>query len=148
MVFGHSFKSKTKHTLKRRKGDAVLSLVGLFCACLGMATTISVTTWLSAQRAATRASVYLSIHNLNCMERLGKEAKGSTSQLLEMYTMGEYSSQDIDTTIKCTPFEVEGVNGYTVRINSHFRSSPYRLSSTYVLTALEQEDTLPEVNPE
>lgn len=150
MVSVHTFRRKRKRMpkLRRRKGDLAASMFGLLCMGIGMSTIVAVTTWISAQRAETRASVYLTVHNLNCMERLAQEAKTGTGDLLETYGMGEYSSTDIDTTVSCTQFSVEGMNCYTVKIKSHFKSSPYRLSSSYVLTSLTREDTTPEVNPE
>ena len=138
--------------MQRRKGELLAIVVGCGCLVVIMISALSTVRWIGSMRARSRAVACLSIHNLDCMERLKADAKLSGNDLLDYYSPDYFSTADIDTTITTSEFAVDGLNGYIVTIESQEIGSPFSLTSKYDLVLIPNVDTgdslEPEVNPE
>lgn len=127
--------------MKRRKGftliemiaaTVLLALIVIACAAL--------TTHLAGQKVVTEATVYLSTHNLNCMERLRQKAATigdiSSETLTDYYGDEEFGNLDIETHVYIERASIEQFTVYRVTIKSKMREIPQTLTSRYILTSI------------
>lgn len=151
MACFHTLEGK-KRLAPRKRGELIEACLSSMCLGLLLFAAVSVVAWISSMRAESRAVAYMTVHNLDCMERLKADAKLSGNDLLDRYVNDEFSSADIETTVSTSQFSVDGLKGYVVRIKSKEIGSPYKLESKYVLTLIPAVDIEgsyePEVNPE
>lgn len=141
-----------KRLSHRKRAELIEACLSSMCLGLLLFAAVSVVAWISSMRAESRAIAYMTVHNLDCMERLKADAKLSGNDLLDRYVNDEFSSADIETTVSTSQFSIDGLKGYVVRIKSKEIGSPYKLESKYVLTLIPETDMEgsyePEVNPE
>lgn len=127
--------------MRKRKGftliemiaaTIMLAIIVISCAALSRS--------ISAQKTVTESTVYLSTHNLNCMERLRQMAAtlGQTpsEHLVEYYGDDVFGSMDIETHVYVETATLEQFYVYSVVIQSKMRDLPQRLTSRYILTSI------------
>lgn len=121
--------------MKRRAGFTMLEMVATaaFMAII-VVSLIATSDSVSTLRTNTRDTVYLSVHNLNCMERLRQMCLSADSGLLYYYGDSDFGTTDIETEIFIERAEWDSFNIYSVRIESKIRESRNRLVADYVLT--------------
>lgn len=122
----------------RRKGFTLVEVIAsaAFLAFIVIAV-VSVSHGITAQKEASENSVYMSTHNLNCMERLRQmawQALAVGSQLNNYYEDMEFGTTDIETFVYVTTTELGRYHVYNVRIASKMRVGRQRLTQNYVLT--------------
>lgn len=131
--------------MKSRRG---FTLIEILAATIMLAIVVIACTQLtgaiSSQKTTTESTVYLSTHNLNCMERMRQKAAslgGLVSEhLLDYYGDDEFGTTDIETHIFVETASLEQFWVYRVTIQSKMRDLPQRLTSKYILTNIGLQD--------
>lgn len=123
--------------MRRRKGfsmiemitcTAILALIVLVVARSSMA--------VDALRVQTRDSVYLSLHNLNTMERLRQQCLEDGATMLLYYDDVALGSSTIQTEAFLKEASIDHFRVYKVRIESMMRDTRQRLTSEYIITTI------------
>lgn len=95
---------------------------------------------IGMQKTTTENTVYLSLHNLECMERLRQMAATvgqiPSQTLANSYDDSEFGSLDIETNIYVETANYEHFYVYRVTVRSKMREFPQRLTSHYVMTSI------------
>lgn len=121
--------------MSKKKGFTMVEVVG----CTVMLTLIvigvvAVSKTIDEMKVSTRNTVYLSLHNLNCMERLRQIALSEDEGLLLSYSDEDLGSDMIETTATIERATWDKYNIYNVTISSRMREMPQRLVSKYIIT--------------
>lgn len=87
-------------------------------------------------RVQTRDSVYLSLHNLNTMERLRQQCLEDGSTMLLYYDDVALGTATIETEAFLKEASVDHFRIYKVRIESKVRDTNQRLTSEYIITSI------------
>ena len=120
---------------KRRKGFSMIeSLWTIVMLAVIVAGVTASSIVIRAMEANTKNTVYLSIHNLNCMERLRQECLANGAGMLQFYDDTMLGSTDIETVAHLEHSSWDHFNIYEVRIESKVRDSKHKLVSEYVIT--------------
>ena len=109
---------------------------------------VQVSVTIDTMRVDTRNSVYLSVHNLDCMERLRQMCLDDTQQMLLYYGDDVLGSNDIETTATLRVATWDDYNIYSVTINSKMRDYQQRLVSEFLMTDIGAVGYTEQINPE
>ena len=121
--------------MKRRKGFSMIEMVT--CTVLmSLIVTVVVASSMAINtlRVQTRDSVYLSLHNLNCMERLRQECLDNEESLAAYYPDSKLGSIEIETQAYLEESTWDHYSIYRVTIESKIRETKQRLKSEYIIT--------------
>ena len=121
--------------MKRRKGFTMIEMIAttILIAFIVIAI-VRATTAVAAYRVRTRDTVYLSVHNVNTMERLRQECLEGDADLLLYYDDSYFGSDYISTEVFVSRAYWDSQNVYSVEISSRVRDSGNMLKSEYVIT--------------
>lgn len=121
--------------MRRRKGFTLIETIAT-ASMLALIVITVVTSSLSiaAMRKATKDTVYLSIHNLNQMERLRQIAISEEEGLLDFYSNDVLGSLTVETTAEVSRTAWDHFTVYHVTLKSKMKDSGARLTSEYVVT--------------
>ena len=134
--------------MKRRKGFTLLETIG--CTVMMafiVATVTSVSIAIDDLRAGTRNTVFMSTHNLNCMERVRQMALETTEDILLFYGDDVMGTDDIETEVILEPATWDHFMIYSVTINSRMRDQKQKLTSKYLITNIGGVSYEEEFNP-
>ena len=126
---------KLKRKLKRRLGFSMIEMIT--CTVLMALIVIGVVSSsmaIDSLRVQTRDSVYLSLHNLNVMERLRQDCLDPTNAMLLYYSDQQLGSDTIETQAYLTDSTWDHFHVYKVRVESRIRETRQRLNSEYIIT--------------
>lgn len=114
---------------------ALLALIVIAVAKASMA--------IDALRVQTRETVYLSLHNLNVMERLRQMCLENSDGIMLFYGDAEFGTLDVETEAFLKEASIDNFKVYKVRIESKTRDTNQRLTSEYIITDIGayEEDT-------
>lgn len=138
---------------KSRKGFTLLEMLAstIFMAFIVLAA-MQLTLALETQRTVASDTIYLSIHNLNCMERLRQMAQqlslDSTGTLQSYYSDSIFGTIEVKTEVYIDEANLGEYHVYNVRIESRMRDFPQKLYSEYILTDIGAPVYVEEYNPE
>lgn len=121
--------------MRKKKGFTMVEVVGctvmLALIVIGV---VAVSKAIDEMKVSTRNTVYLSLHNLNCMERLRQIALSEDEGLLLSYSDEDLGSDMIETTATIERATWDKYSIYNVTISSRMREMPQRLVSKYIIT--------------
>lgn len=127
--------------MRRRKGFTLIEmmastiLLGFIIVCVA-----SLSRAIGMQKTTSENTVYLSLHNLECMERLRQMAATvgqiPSQQLANVYGDEEMGSLDIETHVYVETAKYQQFYVYRVTVRSKMRELPQRLTSHYIMTSI------------
>lgn len=121
--------------MRRRKGFTLIEVIGCtVMLCLIVIGVVAVSYSIDDMRTRTRNTVYLSIHNLDCMERVRQMCLDPTQDILLYYGDDTFGSDDIETEVTLTPSAWDHYTVYSVTVSSKMREQNQRLVSEYLIT--------------
>ena len=133
--------------MKKRKGFTMIEMIAstalLTLIVIGV---MSSSLMIESLETQTKNTVYLSVHNLNCMERLRKECTESDSGLLSYYGDDYLGTIDIETVAYLERATWDHFNIYRVKIQSNVRETSQVLTSEYVITDIGSVNFDPVIN--
>lgn len=134
---------------KRRKGFTLIEVIGstamLSLIVIGV---VAVSLTIDGMRSRTRNTVYLSVHNLNCMERVRQLCLDDNQSILLYYGDEIMGSDTIETEVSLEPATWDHFTVYSVKVNSKMRDGGQRLVSEYLITDIGGVSYLEAINPE
>ena len=121
--------------MKRRKGntliDVIVSTALITFICIVV---VQSTLAIDGMRAATRNTVFMSVHNLNCMERIRLLCQENPGGLLLYYGDDQMGSLKYETEVTLEPTMWDHFNIYEVKVSTKMREGEQRLVSNYIIT--------------
>lgn len=123
--------------MKRRKGFSLIEMITC-TAILALIVIVVVRSSMAVDtlRVQTRDSVYLSLHNLNTMERLRQQCLDDGDTMLLYYDDVALGSSTIQTEAFLKEATLDHFKVYRVRIESMMRDTHQRLTSEYIITSI------------
>lgn len=109
---------------------------------------VSVSLAIDDMRVGTRNTVFMSTHNLDCMERIRQMCYDPTQDLLLYYGDEFFGTDTIETDVTLEPATWDQFTIYRVTINSKMRDTSQRLVSKYIITDIGSVSFNEEINPE
>lgn len=135
--------------MKRRRGFTLIEIIGCtVMMALIVIGVVAVSLSIDDMRVGTRNTVYLSTHNLNCMERIRQMCLDPTQDMLLYYGDDMFGSDEIETDISLTPSTWDHFTAYRVTIESRMREYRQRLTSVYLITDIGGVSYDETINPE
>ena len=135
--------------MSRRKGFTLIEVIGsTIMLALIVVGVVSVSMAIDGLRTQTRNSVYLSTHNLDCMERIRQICLDEGQDMLLYYGDDVLGSSDIETTAELVVSRWDHYNVYSVTIHSQMRGYRQKLTSEYIITDIGAVRYSEELNPE
>lgn len=123
--------------MKRRKGFSMIEMITCtIILALIVITVVRSSMAIDTLRVQTRDSVYLSLHNLNTMERLRQQCLEDGSTMLLYYDDVALGTATIETEAFLKEASVDHFRIYKVRIESKVRDTNQRLTSEYIITSI------------
>lgn len=123
--------------MKRRKGLSMIEMITCtIILALIVITVVRSSMAIDTLRVQTRDSVYLSLHNLNTMERLRQQCLEDGSTMLLYYDDVALGTATIETEAFLKEASVDHFRIYKVRIESKVRDTNQRLTSEYIITSI------------
>lgn len=123
--------------MKRRKGFSMIEMITCtIILALIVITVVRSSMAIDTLRVQTRDSVYLSLHNLNTMERLRQQCLEDGSTMLLYYDDVALGTATIETEAFLKEASVGHFRIYKVRIESKVRDTNQRLTSEYIITSI------------
>lgn len=123
--------------MRRRKGFSLIEMITC-TAILALIVIVVVRSSMAVDtlRVQTRDSVYLSLHNLNTMERLRQQCLDDGNSMLLYYDDVALGSSTIQTEAFLKEATLDHFKVYKVRIESMMRDTHQRLTSEYIITSI------------
>lgn len=123
--------------MRRRKGFSLIEMITC-TAILALIVIVVVRSSMAVDtlRVQTRDSVYLSLHNLNTMERLRQQCLDDGDTMLLYYDDIALGSSTIQTEAFLKEATLDHFKVYRVRIESMMRDTRQRLTSEYIITSI------------
>jgi len=127
--------------MRRRRGFTLIEMMAsTILLAVIVITVMALSRGIGMQKTTTENTVYLSLHNLECMERLRRMAATigaiPSQQLGNYYDDSEFGSIDIETNIYIETANYQHFHVYRVTIRSKMRDFPQRLTSHYIMTSI------------
>lgn len=124
---------------KRRKAFTLVEVV--VCALILSLVTIgavSVSSQINALKSSSQNTVYLTLHNLNCMEQLRQMSYDLANgvELFSHYGPDVFGTSKIDTDVYLDMAKMGEFRVYSVRIQSSMKDYNDSLVNTYVFTSI------------
>lgn len=123
----------------RRKGFTLVETIAC-CVILAVVTVgvVSVSKHINSLKAEARNDVMLSLHNLDCMERLRQMAYAlpTGEELLSYYSSDVFGTNDFDTEVFIEMATLDDYRVYNVRIDSRVIGYKKHLVNTYIFTSI------------
>ena len=131
--------------MKKRKGFSLIEvLASTIMLSVIVIACIAVINGISTQKGVTENTVYLSVHNVSCMERLknmtSNNVSSGVSPLLDFYGDEVFGTSDIKTQVIIETAKLDQFYVYFVTIKSRMRDFPQSLTSEYILTTIGAVD--------
>lgn len=143
-------KNKSKRTLHLRKRHGITLIEMVFSMAVFVVIvmfTAQISQNISGLKNRTTDTVYLSMHNLNVMERIRQWSSEPYGDLLLYYGDDEVGTTDIQTSAELVKSTCGTFNIYEVKITSKMRANRTRLVTTYVVTDIGGTRLVEEINP-
>lgn len=135
--------------MRKRKGFTMIEIIGCtVMMALIVIAVVSVSLSIDDMRVSTRNTVYLSTHNLNCMERIRQMCLDPSQDMLLYYGDDTFGSDTIETEITLEPATWDQYTIYSVTVGSKVRDAKQRLVSEYIITDIGGVSYSEEINPE
>lgn len=135
--------------MSRRKGFTMIEVIGCtVMMALIVIAVVAVSLAIDGLRANTRNSVYMSVHNLDCIERIRQMCFDTTQDMLLYYGDDVFGSSDIQTEVSLEPATWDHYTIYRVTVSSKMRDEKQRLTSTYLITDIGGISYAEVTNPE
>lgn len=137
-----------KKLSRKRRGFTMIEVIGCtVMMALIVSGVVAASLAIDNLRVTTRNSVYLSIHNLNCMERLRQQLLDGTEDMLLYYGDDVLGSDTIETqaTLELSTWDKFSI--YSVVIESKMRDYQQRLTTEYLITDIGGVSYAEQINP-
>lgn len=135
--------------LARRSGFTLVEVIGsTVMLALIVVGVVSVSMAIDGLRTQTKNAVYLSTHNLDCMERIRQMCLDDSQEMLLYYGDDVLGSDSIETTAELVPATWDHYNVYNVTIKSKMRDYQQQLTSEYLITDIGAVRYTEQINPE
>lgn len=135
--------------LARRSGFTLVEVIGsTVMLALIVVGVVSVSMAIDGLRTQTKNAVYLSTHNLDCMERIRQMCLDDSQEMLLYYGDDVLGSDSIETTAELVPATWDHYNVYNVTIKSKMRDYQQQLTSEYLITDIGAARYTEQINPE
>lgn len=133
---------------RQRKGFTLIEVIGCtVMMSLIVIAVVAISLAIDGMRVSTRNSVYMSVHNLNCMERVRQMCLDENQSVLLYYGDEVMGSDTIETDVTLEPATWDHFTVYSVTVNSKMRDGKQRLTSTYLITDIGGVSYTEEINP-
>lgn len=121
--------------MRTRRGftmiEVIASTVLLVTIVIGVT---ALTVAINSQKTDIQNTVYLSVHNLTCMERVKEMAMDPDEELLNHYDDDTFGTGDIYTEVFVEQAFLDNYSVYEVKIVSKMRDFKQKLTSLYTVT--------------
>lgn len=118
----------------KRRGTIAESLLSMVLLVVVAMALIQVTNTVMATKTRTRDTVFLSLHNVNCYEKLRQELIKGDGQILKYYGDDYLGSSTIYTEANVEVSTLDTYSIYEITVSSRQRATKTKLRSTYLLT--------------
>lgn len=121
--------------MKRRRGFTLIEIIGAtVMMALIVIGVVAVSLSIDDMRVGTRNTVYMSTHNLNCIERIQQMCLDPTQDMLLYYGDDVFGSDTIETEVFLELATWDKFSIYRVTIESCMREGGQRLTNVYLIT--------------
>ena len=121
--------------MKRRRGFTLIEIIGAtVMMALIVIGVVAVSLSIDDMRVGTRNTVYMSTHNLNCIERIRQMCLDPTQDMLLYYGDDAFGSDTIETEVFLELATWDKFSIYRVTIESRMREGGQRLTNVYLIT--------------